>query len=79
MIEESAAEAVKQASDFKPFVFDGPVTVQVVFTDPSYADALEYLDLVTRIDGRMIRMEAADLLKAFEQFNALHFLAPVVR
>ena len=79
MIEESAAEAVKQASDFKPFVFDGPVTVQVVFTDPSYADALEYLDFVTRIDGRMIRMEAADLLKAFEQFNALHFLAPVVR
>ncbi len=79
MIEKAATEAVKRASDFKPFVFNSPVTVQVVFIDPSYADALEYLDFVTRVDGRTISLEAEDFLKAFERFNALHFLAPVVR
>lgn len=79
MIGEAATEAVKHASDFKPFVIEGPVTIQVVFSDPSYADVLEHLDFVTRADGRTIRMEAADYLKAFERFNALHFLAPVVR
>jgi len=79
MIEEAATEAVKRSSDFKPFVFNGPVTVEVVFAYPSYADTLEHLDFVTRIDGRTIRLEAEDFLKAFELFNALHFLAPVVR
>jgi len=79
MIEEAAAEAVKRVSDFKPFGFNGPVTVEVVFVYPSYADTLEHLDFVTRIDGRRIRLEAEDFLQAFERFNALHFLAPVVR
>ena len=79
MIEKTATEAVKHASDFKPFVFNDPVTVQVVFVEPSYADTLENLDFVTRVDGRTIHLEAEDFLKAFERFNALHFLAPVVR
>ncbi len=79
MIEEAAAEAVQHASDFKPFVFEGPVTVQVTFIDPSYADTVEHLDFVTRVDGRTIRLEGKDVLQAFERFNALHFLAPVVR
>jgi D-amino peptidase len=79
MIEKTAAEAVQHSADFKPFVFDGPVTARVVFTDPSYADVVEHLDFVTRVDGRTIRLEADDYLAAFERFNALHFLAPVVR
>jgi D-amino peptidase len=79
MIEEAAARGVQRASDFKPFVFGGPVTAEVVFTDPSYADTLEQLDFVTRVEGRTIRLESEDFLKAFERFNALHFLAPVVR
>ena len=79
MIEETAAETVQQASSFEPFVFDGPVTVQVVFVNPSLADMLEHLDFVTRVDGVTIRMEGEDLLKAFERFNSLHFLAGIVR
>ena len=79
MIEEAATEVVGHAAGFQSFVIEGPVTVQVVFIDPSYADGLEPLDFVTRLDGRTIRMEASDFLQAFERFNALHFLAPVVR
>jgi D-amino peptidase len=79
MIEAAATKAVGNAARFAPFVFDGPVVAEVVFVDPSYADSLEYLDFVTRVDGRTIRVEAADYLTAFERFNALHFLAPVVR
>jgi D-amino peptidase len=79
MIEEAATEVVKRASNFKPFVFNGPVVIQIVFVAPSYADTLERLDFATRIDGRTIRLEAEDFLKAFERFNALHFLAPTVQ
>ena len=53
--------------------------VEVVFIDPSYADTLEHLDFVTRPDGRAIRVKGGDFLKAFERFNALHFLASRVR
>ena len=79
MVEQAAADAVRHASDFKPFVIKGPVTTQVVFTDPSYADTLEHLHFVKRTDGRTIRFETENVLQAFELFNALHFLAPVVR
>ena len=78
-IEAAAAEAVRQSARWKPFTLGGPVAVEVVFTDPSYADGLEPLDFVTRVDGRTIRLEAGDFRKAFERFNALHFLAPVIR
>ena len=78
-IEEQAAVAVRQADRCAPFVFQGPVVVQVIFTDPTYADTVANLDFVTRVDGRTIRFEGADYLKAFERFNALHFLAGAVR
>ena len=79
MIEEAAYEAVTHVSEFEPFIIEEFVTAEVVFIDPSYADALEHLDFVERVDGRTIRLVGADFLKAFERFNALHFLAPVVR
>jgi D-amino peptidase len=78
LIEEAAQRAVRRVAELEPFGFGAPVTAEVVFTDPSYADVLEHLDFVERIDGRTIRISAADYLQAFERFNALHFLAPAV-
>jgi len=78
-IEEIASEAVRQATEFKPFTFTETVTVEVVFAQPYYADTVENLDFVTRVDGRTICFEGDDFVKAFERFNALHFLAGVVR
>jgi D-amino peptidase len=79
LIEKTASEAVGRVSEFKPFTFDGNVTVEVIFTQPSYADTIENLDFVTRVNGRTVRFEGDDFLQAFERFNALHFLAGVVR
>jgi D-amino peptidase len=79
MIEAAAAEAVQQASSLTPFTFEGSVAVQVVFNDPSYADTIEHLDFVTRVDGRTVSFAGSDFLAAFERFSALHFLAPAVR
>jgi D-amino peptidase len=79
LIEGAASRAVRRVAELKPFVFEGPVTAEVTFTDPGYADALEHLDFVQRVDGRTIRIQAPDYVQAFERFSALHFLAPVVR
>jgi D-amino peptidase len=74
-IEAEAREAVAGASAFRPFRFEGPVRVQVTFIQPGYADILSYLHFVSRVDGRTIAFQEEDFLKAFETFNALHFLA----
>ena len=79
MIQEAASQAVAGASRFQPFVIEGPVTARVVFTDPSYADTVEHLDFVERLDGRTISFRATNYPSAFERFSALNFLAPVVR
>jgi len=79
LIEQAARDAVSRAGEYRPFTFSSPTTVSVTFTDPSYADSAEYLDSVTRVDGRTIHFQAQDYLAAFERFNALHFLAGVVR
>ena len=78
-IEQAAARAAERAGEYAPFRFSGPGTAEVIFVDPSYADALEHLDFVERTDGRAIRIQAPDYMQAFERFSALHFLAPVVR
>jgi D-amino peptidase len=78
-ITSAAADAVRHAAEFSPLRFEGPVTVQVVFTDPALADTVEYLDFVTRTDGRTIQVQGKDFVKAFERFNAVQFLAPMVK
>ena len=78
-IENAAAEAVRRAGQFQPYTFQPPVTTQIAFTDPSYADTVEHLDWLTRLDGRTIAYQAPDYLAAFERFNALMFLAPTIR
>ena len=79
VIEKTSADAVSHASDFKPLVIDGPIAVEVVFMTPCHADTLENMDIVTRVDGCTIAFEAQDILTAFEWFNAMTFLSPVVR
>ncbi|NPV07980.1 MAG: M55 family metallopeptidase [Anaerolineae bacterium] len=78
-IERSAADAVRHAGSFAPFVVAGPIAVSLTFTLPEFADAVEHLDFVSRVDGRTVTFEAEDFPRAFERFNALHFLAPTVR
>ena len=79
MIESEASEAVARAGEFRPFTVAGPVTVEITWSDPALADGVENLDFVTRLDGRTVRIEGEDFVKAFHRFMALHFLAPVVK
>ena len=78
-IEDAACTAVKRVAELSPLVFDGPVTTQIVWSDPSYVDTVEHLDFVSRLDGRTITYTTDTYVEAFERFSALNFLAPSVR
>ena len=43
----------------------------------SVAKARQMIEI--RVNGRTIGVEVRNCLAAFERFNALHFLAPIVR
>jgi len=78
-IAEAAAAALPQAAQRPPFTFDPPVKVEVVLSDPSSADAACLLPQLERVGGRTVRFQGQDYSEAFRLFNAMHFLAGVVR
>ena len=78
-IQEGAREALGCIEDVAPLKIEAPVRVEIVFTDPSYADTVSSLPFVQRMDGRTVSFEGADYRAAFELFNGLHFLAGAVR
>jgi len=81
-IREAAERAVRSSigsSAIRPFTIEPPVRTEVAFTDPSYADCVSYLPIVERVDGRTIAFASADIIQAFELFNAIQFLAGTVR
>ncbi|MFB3891057.1 MAG: M55 family metallopeptidase [Phycisphaerae bacterium] len=78
-IEETAADAVRRAKDFRPFIVQGPVTAEVVFTDPSFADAAELLPDIERLDGRTIRYRAPTFSEAFQIHDVTRPLGSVYR
>ena len=78
-IEQAAAEAVREPDAFKPFVIEGPVTVEVTLVDPADIDVLECIHFVRRIDGRTVQFEAPDLVKAFNLQHILRAAATTIR
>ncbi len=76
---ESAKRALGRLKAISPITFEPPVRCEIVFTNPSCADALSHIPFVERLDGRTVAFTGNDFAQAFELFNALHFLASSFR
>jgi len=75
-IREGAKRALGRSERCDPFAIPPPVTVEVTFTNPSYADALIGFPGLRRVDGCTVVHEgAAGFLEAYGWFDAAHFLA----
>jgi D-amino peptidase len=79
LIREGAKRAIGKIGSIKPLVFKPPIHVEVTFIDPTYADNLEYLHFIERLDGCNISFTADDFIKAFEMFNMVQFYGGRVR
>lgn len=77
-IAEAAEVAVRHHSDYAPFVIPGPVEVRLTFTAPGYADVIEGLGSVSRLDGCTVSFTGEDFATAFERLNAVHIPASLV-
>jgi len=79
LIREGAKRALGRVNAFSSFIIKPPVRCEITFTCPSCADTVSHLPFVDRLDGCTVAFEAPDFLKAFEIFNALHFLVSLFR
>ncbi len=73
LIKEGAKRAMGLIGTATPFVIQPPIRTEVVFTNPGYADNLELLPFIERIDGCAITFTAEDFIEAFELFNMVQF------
>jgi len=79
LIREGAKRAMSRISTIKPFVIKPPIKAEVVFIDPTYADNLEHLPFIERVDGRTITFTTSNFIDAFEIFNMAQFYGGSVR
>ena len=62
LIEETTARAVGRIGDFEPWDLGGPVELEVSFKNYRPVEALEYLEIVERIDSHTIRYTGPDMI-----------------
>ncbi|MFC1715955.1 M55 family metallopeptidase [Candidatus Poribacteria bacterium] len=79
LIRKGAKQAMGLIGTAKPFVIEPPIRTQIVFTNPSYADNLEYLPFIERIDGCTVAFTTEDFVEAFELFNMVQFYSGSVK
>jgi len=67
-IKKSAQESVTRLSEFKPFTFDPPYTIEVEFFHPDRAGKMEYLTGTERVNEYTVRAQGDDLPLLWETF-----------
>ncbi len=76
LIREKARTAVSRIKEFRPYVLDTPVTLDVTFKNYRPAEVLSYLSIVERTDSHSIRfigknmVEVSEFLEFMLTYNA---------
>jgi len=79
LIQEGARRALSRVKTVRPFTFKPPVTAEVTFIDPFYADSVTNLPFVERVDGCTVRFTSGDYLEVIEIFYVLSRVADSYR
>ena len=68
MLREATVRAVRGAATVPPLIFQTPVTLDVTFTAPASAAALEGMEGIERTDETSVRVEGQSVLAAYRLF-----------
>jgi len=78
LIKQGVTEALKKRDSIKSFTFNPPIDVKIKYRDSLMADAVEFIPIVERVNGRTIRFVLNDYLKAFNTLRASIYVAGAV-
>ena len=77
-IKQGVSEALKKRDSIKSFTFNPPIDIKIKYRDSLMADAVEFIPIVERVNGRTIRFVLNDFLKAFNTLRASIYIAGAV-
>ncbi len=78
MIREGAKRAIDRKNEFKPFLVEKPIRIEVGFIQSGMADMAEIVPGSKRIDDRTISYAGEDGIEVFKAFRALITLGETV-
>jgi D-amino peptidase len=75
LIKIGVKEALNKRRSIQPFTFKPPIQVTIKYVDSLMVDAVAFIPIMERIDGRTIRFVLDDYLQAFQLIRASIFIA----
>jgi len=75
LIKRGAARALKSVHEFKPFMIEPPIKIDVSFIHTGMTEMAELLPGARRINGRTVSFVSDDYLEAFKALRAMITLA----
>lgn len=78
LIKIGVSEALKKRKLIKPYTFKAPIEVVIKYANSLMADAVEFMPLAERVNGRTIKFVLDDYLKAFGALRASIYIARAV-
>jgi len=78
MLRETAVRAIRGAANMPPLVFQSPVTLDVAFTNPESAQALEGMEGIERTDETSVRTRGQSVVAAYRLFVSARHQAAVL-
>ncbi|WP_078596715.1 M55 family metallopeptidase [Evansella clarkii] len=75
LIKQSVINSLEKRKSIKPFVIEGPYSVELTYLHSGFADAAEVLPIAEKIDGVTHRFESDDFITAFRYIRSLINLA----
>jgi len=76
-LEKTAFNTIRRADKCKPYVLQGPITVDILYKLPKLADNMALFPGYVKKDERTVSYEAKDYLEAFEAFISFEAIFPL--
>jgi D-amino peptidase len=68
LLQDAAAQAIREAGNAKPFTFESPITMEIETARVEHADFIELMPGFERTDGRTVRFTHDDYQMIFRAF-----------
>jgi D-amino peptidase len=78
LIKKAVQTAIKNRDHIQPYVINPPIVLTIRFIDSLMADVAENMPCVERLDGRTIRIQQNDYLRAIQALRASILIASTV-
>jgi len=75
LIKDGVMEALTKRESIHPFIFKPPIKVKIQYVESLMVDAISFIPIIERINGRTVSFVLDDYLQTFRLIRASIFIA----